>query len=93
MRLALSSRLQKQIKHLPEPVLNDFFVAVDQLLVSFGKPHLHQGLGIRKIHSRGIYEFRIGKQWRVVFTHPEKDILMLHIFGNHNEVQCFLNSW
>lgn len=91
MKIALSGRLQKQIKRLPQPLLEDFLGAVDQLPDSFGKPHAHLGLGIRKIHPRGVYEFRVGRRCRLVFTHPQPDLLMLHILGDHDEVQRFLD--
>jgi len=93
MKIAVSRRFQKQIENLPEPLLDEFTLATEQLADSFGKPHLHVGLGIRKIHRRGIYEFRIGRQWRVVFSRPEPDVLFLHIIGNHDDVQRFLDSF
>lgn len=92
MKIALAGRLQKQIERIPQPLLEDFLAAVDQLPGSFGKPHAHLGLGIRKIHPRGVYEFRVGKRQRVVFTRPQPDLLMLHILGDHDEVQRFLDT-
>jgi hypothetical protein len=35
---------------------------------------------------------RLGRHCRVVFTQPEKDLVMLHLFGNHDDVQRFLDS-
>ncbi len=67
MKIALAGRLQKQLEHLPQPLLDDFLSAIGQLPDSFGKPHAHLGVGIRKIHPRGVYEFRVGKRHRVVF--------------------------
>ena len=92
MKIALARRLQKQIERLPQPLLEDFLSAVDQLPGSFGKPHAHLGVGIRKIHPRGVYECRVGRRYRVVFTHPQPDLLMLHVLGDHDEVQRFLDS-
>jgi len=92
MKIALARRLQKQLQRLPPPLLEDFLGAVDQLPDSFGRPHTHLGVGIRKIHPGGVYEFRVGKRYRVVFTQPQPDLLMLHILGDHDEVQRFLNS-
>jgi len=92
MKIALARRLQKQLERLHPPLLEDFLGAVDQLPDSFGKSHAHMGVGIRKIHPRGVWEFRVGRRHRVVFTHPQPDLLMLHILGNHDEVQRFLDS-
>ncbi len=93
MKLALSSRFQKQIRDLPESLVEELDVAARQVLECFGRPHLHQGLGIRKLHSQGVYEFRVGRRWRVIFTRPTKDVLMLHLMGDHRAVQHFLDSW
>ena len=92
MKIALSRRLQRQLEKLPDPLAQEFHSAAEQLPRIFGNPHAHGGLGIRKLHRRRIYEFRVGRQWRVVFSHPEPDVIFLHIIGTHAEVQRFLDS-
>ena len=92
MRIALSHRIQRQLEHAPQDLREQLAVAVKQLPRALGQPHRHAGLGVRKIHRRGVYEFRLGRQCRVVFTLPGKDMAMLHLLGNHDDVQRFLDS-
>ena len=92
MKIAFSRRLQKQLDRLPEPLAQEFQVASQQLMEAFGNPHQHLGLGIRKLHPRGVYEFRVGRRLRVAFSHLEPDVLFLHMIGMHDEIQRFLDS-
>ena len=92
MRIALSRRIQRQLEHAPQDLRQQLADAVKELPHALGQPHRHAGLGVRKIHSRGVFEFRLGRQCRVVFTQPEKDMVMLHLLGNHDDVQRFLDS-
>jgi len=92
MRIALSRRIQRQLEHAPDDLRRQLSDAVTQLPRVLGQPHRHAGLGVRKIHPHGVFELRIGRQCRVVFTQPEKDMIMLHLLGDHNDVQRFLDS-
>jgi len=92
MRIALSRRIQRQLEHAPDDLRRQLADAVKELPHALGQPHRHAGLGVRKIHSRGVFELRLGQRCRVVFTQPEKDMVMLHLLGNHDDVQRFLDS-
>ena len=92
MRIALSRRCRRQLEHAPEDLRQQLASAVTELVATLGQPHRHAGLGVRKIHRRGVFEFRLGRHCRVVFTQPEKDLIMLHLLGNHADVQQFLES-
>ena len=92
MRIALSRRIQRQLEHAPLDLRQQLADAVKELSKALGQPHRHSGLGLRKVHRSGVYEFRIGRQCRIVFTQPEKDLVMLHLLGNHDDVQRFLDS-
>ena len=92
MRIALSHRLQRQLEHAPQDLRQQLAEAVKELPRALGQPHRHAGLGVRKIHPRGVFELRLGRECRVVFTQPEKNLVMLHLLGNHNDVQRFLDS-
>jgi mRNA-degrading endonuclease RelE of RelBE toxin-antitoxin system len=92
MRIALSRRIQRQLERAPLGLRQQLADAVKELPQALGQPHRHAGLGVRKIHRRGVYEFRLGQDGRVVFTLPEKDAIMLHLLGNHDDVQRFLDS-
>ena len=92
MRIALSRRMQRQLEHAPLDLRQQLAKAVKDLPQALGQPHRHAGVGIRKIHRRGVFELRLGRYCRVVFTQPEKDLVMLHLLGNHDDVQRFLDS-
>ncbi|HVM62906.1 MAG TPA: hypothetical protein VMV72_18740 [Verrucomicrobiae bacterium] len=92
MRIALSRRMQRQLERAPLDLREQLADAVKEFPQALGQPHRHAGLGIRKIHRRGVFELRLGRQCRVVFTQPEKDLVMLHLLGNHDDVQRFLDS-
>jgi mRNA-degrading endonuclease RelE of RelBE toxin-antitoxin system len=92
MKIALARRLQRQLEHAPEDLRRQLAEAVTKLPEALGHPHRHAGLGVRKIHRRGIYELRLGRHVRVVFSLPEKNLVMLHLLGNHDDVQHFLDS-
>jgi mRNA-degrading endonuclease YafQ of YafQ-DinJ toxin-antitoxin module len=63
---------------------------------NFGSPHLHSGTGIRDLSPKGsrlnVYECRIGKGLRLVFTLESPALLYFHTIGNHDEVRRFLKS-
>lgn len=84
--------MQRQLERAPEELRRQLAEAVTPLPTALGHPHRHGGLGLRKIHRRGVYEFRLSRDCRVVFTQPAKDLIMLHLLGNHDDVQRFLDS-
>jgi hypothetical protein len=61
------------------------------LLRAVGDPHLHAGLGIRKLHASGIWAARVGLGLRVVFG-LETDLLTLVRVGSHDEIRRFLRQ-
>ncbi len=63
--------------------------AAERLPDAFGKPHVHAGIGIRRIKSW--YEFRAGLKLRVLFRLNEGDAF-LAIVGNHDEIARFIRD-
>ncbi len=55
----------------------------------FGFPHLHSGLGLRRIPP--FMECRCGLDLRLVFQREGQD-LVFHLCGTHNEVRAFLRN-
>ena len=68
----------------------DFWKAVGQLSESFGRPHIHAGIGIRKLGMR-LFEFRLGIELRVLFLDRDND-LYLAFLGSHDEVRKEIRS-
>ena len=64
---------------------------------NFGRPHLHAGVGIRDLSPKakrlGLYECRVSRALRLVFTRERPSLLYFHMIGTHNEVQKFLRSF
>jgi mRNA-degrading endonuclease YafQ of YafQ-DinJ toxin-antitoxin module len=56
-----------------------------------GEPHMHSGLGIRKIHRSGIWEARVGLGLRLVFGVEDQAITLVRV-GTHEDVQRYLRE-
>jgi mRNA-degrading endonuclease YafQ of YafQ-DinJ toxin-antitoxin module len=56
----------------------------------FGQPHLHSGLGIRRLKG-SYFECRVGRDLRIVFKLNGAVLIMTRI-GNHADVHSFLKS-
>jgi hypothetical protein len=56
-----------------------------------GDPHLHAGLGIRKLHGSGIWEARVGLGLRLVFA-LEPGLVTLVRAGTHDEIRRYLRT-
>jgi len=64
--------------------------AIADLPGSFGRPHVHSGLSIRKLRPQ-LFEFRAGLELRLLFRN-ESDGLYIGFLGSHDEVQKILKS-
>ena len=58
--------------------------------MSFGQPHVHSGLGIRRL-KRDYFECRVGRDVRVVFR-LQGSSLKMALIGDHDDVQRFLKG-
>jgi mRNA-degrading endonuclease YafQ of YafQ-DinJ toxin-antitoxin module len=65
------------------------FDAMRAALNSYGQPHLHAGLGLRRIPP--FMECRCGLDLGLIFQR-EGDALVFHLCGTHDEVQAFLKN-
>jgi len=63
--------------------------AVDRLEGSFGVPHLHSGVGIRRFGK--YFEACAGLGLRILFTAQGDDII-LAIVGNHDRIPAFVKE-
>ena len=89
MKVALGEGFQRDVRGLPEVQRPSVFEAILALPRAMGDPHLHAGLGIRKLHASGIWEARVGLGLRVVFT-LETNLLTLVRVGTHDEIRRYL---
>jgi hypothetical protein len=86
MRLLATPRYLKSIPSNRRP---DVFEAMKAAGGAYVQPHLHAGLGLRRI--RPYMECRCGLDLRLVFQR-EGDALVFHLCGAHNEVETFLKN-
>lgn len=61
------------------------WLAVRQLLINFGMPHVHSGIGIRKLRP-GLYECRANRDLRFLFLDAAEGLIVTFL-GNHDELQ------
>ena len=71
--------------------LEEIGVRLKQLREGFGKPHLHAGLGLRRLTPR-LFEFRISKGIRIVVALIKPRTFRLAMTGNHDEVRTWLKE-
>lgn len=74
---------------LSEPEKQAVREAIGRLERSFGRPHLHSGLGIRPLGE--YFEFRAGLRIRCLFL-PEGGDLILVTVGNHDHVRRYIRG-
>jgi mRNA-degrading endonuclease RelE of RelBE toxin-antitoxin system len=63
--------------------------AARRLPEAFKSPHVHSGLGIRRMGN--YFEFRVGLDLRVLFLVVDGDII-LETVGNHDEIRRFIKE-
>ncbi len=63
--------------------------AVELLQPTFGRPHLHGGLGLRAVGS--YFEFRAGLGLRVLFVVSGGDLILVTV-GNHDHIARFIRG-
>ena len=91
MRVALTERFQRDVRALDEDRRVAVFEAILALPRALGDPHLHAGLGIRKVHRSGIWEARVGLGLRLVFA-LEPGLLTLVRAGTHDDIRRYLRD-
>jgi hypothetical protein len=86
----LSRRFRARIRQLPKSCRRDVARVIDAVRDGFGTPHLHSGLGIRRLQA-DYFECRIGCRLRLVFR-ARGGVLYFITAGEHNEIKTFLKS-
>jgi len=78
-------------KHRTDSEIEEINQRLAQLVATFGKPHLHAGLGSRRLRDNA-FEFRISRGIRVVFLFFKPNRLQLMMTGSHDEVRAWLKE-
>ncbi|HEY8993976.1 MAG TPA: hypothetical protein VIM71_04900 [Lacunisphaera sp.] len=77
------------LKSIPAARRAEILAAMKAGGEAYGQPHLHAGVGLRRI--KPFMECRCGLDLRLVFQR-EKDALVFHLCGTHDEVGAFLKN-
>jgi hypothetical protein len=77
-------------KSIPDGQHADVVTTLTAMQDGFGQPHVHSGLGIRKLR-KNIFECRTGLGLRLVFA-ANKGVLTFDLAGNHDQVQTYLRN-
>lgn len=91
MRVDLRPAFIRQVRKLPRAQQDAVQQALDGVMDGFGQPHVHAGLGLRKLRHHW-FECRAGLELRLVFL-AGKGVLIFHLAGDHNDVRRFLKSF
>ena len=93
----LDDDLLAEFHQWPKPDRKRVGEIIRRVQEDFGRPHLHSGLGIRDLSPGGkrlgVYECRVSRPLRLVFTLERPSLLYFHIIGTHDEVKRFLRSF
>ncbi|MFI5377907.1 MAG: hypothetical protein ACHRHE_01255 [Tepidisphaerales bacterium] len=91
MRIDLHPRFRKSVGKLSVAGRNQVAESLCALRDGFGFPHLHSGLGIRRLR-KDLFECRAGLHWRIVFF-AEKDLITAYDVMTHEQVKVWLRSF
>ncbi len=88
--LAIDPDVLERLRRLPKGERALCLQALYELCETFGRAHIHSGIGIRKL-GRNVFEFRGNLNLRFVFL-DRSDSLYVRFLGNHDEVQVLLRK-
>jgi hypothetical protein len=86
--LAIAPEVLKRLRGLAKDDRRECLLALCDLSDAFGRPHLHVGIGIRKLGER-LYECRGTLALRFLFQDRPAEIFVSFL-GNHDEVKALL---
>jgi hypothetical protein len=88
--LTIDSGVLRGLRELPKAERVECLLALCELHESFGLPHAHSGLGIRKLGNK-LFECRGSLALRFIFQDRPTD-LFISFLGNHDEIKALLRS-
>lgn len=88
--LTIDSAVLKRLRELPKSEKVECLLALCELAECFGRPHIHSGIGIRKLGNK-LFECRAGLAWRFIFLDRSAD-LFISFLGSHDEIKALLKS-
>ncbi len=88
--LAIDPGVLRRLRELPKNERVECLLALCDLTESFGRPHVHGGLGIRKLGEK-LFECRANLALRFLFQDRPSDLYVSFV-GNHDEIKKLLKS-
>ena len=80
----------KKLRELPKDTRTECLLALCDLVECFGRPHVHSGLGIRKLGAN-LFECRGNLSLRFLFEDRPGE-LFVSFLGNHDEIKAALRA-
>ena len=91
MRIDLHPRFAARVAKMSLADRNRIADCLCTLRDGFGFPHLHSGLGIRRLR-KGLFECRAALHWRIIFF-AEKGLITAYDVMTHDQVKAWLRSF
>ena len=88
--LSIDPGVLRRLRALPKTERVECLLALCDLDEGFGRPHVHSGLGIRKL-GNNLFECRGSLALRFIFQARPAD-LFISFLGNHDEIKALLKS-
>ena len=86
--LTIDHAVIRRLRGLPKGERVECLLALCELVDGFGQPHVHSGLGIRKLGSK-LFECRGNRDLRFIFQDRGAE-LYVSFLGNHDEIRTLL---
>ena len=78
----------RRLRELPKNERVECLLALCDLAEYFGQPHIHSGLGIRKLGTK-LFECRGNRDLRFIFQDRSADLYVAFL-GDHDEIRALL---
>jgi mRNA-degrading endonuclease YafQ of YafQ-DinJ toxin-antitoxin module len=90
MRLETAESFLRSLRRRSDAELRRVAVAMQEAAASFGQPHLHTGIDIRRL-GRNLFECRAGLDLSLLFKAGPGILTLVHS-GSHDDVQAYLRK-
>jgi len=90
LRIELSPQLRAAIRDLPKRQRKQIGEVITAVRDGFGTPHLHSGLGIRRLRD-SLFECRVGLKLRLVFD-AEPGVLTFNDLGTDDAIRKLVKN-
>lgn len=90
MRIETAKSFLRSLRRRTDDELKSVANSMQSAATTFGRPHLHTGIDIRRL-GRNYFECRVGINLRLVFK-SEREALVFVLAGGHDEVRAFLKN-